>query len=358
MPYTTNTQVGAETAWSPSLTFAMPTPIAAHDTITVDAQLGALPAQTLPEDMTDVWVSVWNLEITSEHWNPLRLYDQFYLASFDKDSALVFPALEYDTDYVDPGIYHHKVKSIELLFTGKDGNGDFVEYSYECDQVVNPQPILTTAVYDLSATPELVLDRTTAQVGEGVGFTGMNLLAAAPANPRATASVTIGGRAVGTVEVDDSGSVQGTVVVPAGLAGTVEVRVANGPRSASALLSVSPAGGGAGGVDVNDPSTWHPNAQSGAVDHVATLKVAAKKIRSGKKLKLGGAGFAPGEAVIIKARGGKGRGARSFNKVVYANAAGSIKTNLRLKGAARGKWRVTAIGVTSGHGGKAVFSVR
>ncbi|MDQ6524449.1 hypothetical protein RB608_12600 [Nocardioides sp. LHD-245] len=357
-PYGHNTQVGPERTWSPSLSFAMPTPIASHDEITVDVDLGDLPANVLPEDLTEVWVSVWKLQFISEHWNPLNFYDEFYVASLDKDVPLAFPALEYETDYVDPGVYHHRVKSVELLFTGKDTNGDFAEYSFECDQVVNPQPILTTAVYDLSATPELVLDRATAQSGQSVSFTGTNLLAAAPAMPRAQASLTVGGIPVGSVEVDDSGGVAGSFAVPVGLSGTVEVRVSNGPKSASQMLQLSAGGSGPGGVDVNNPATWHPNAQGDVIDNQARLKAATKKVRSGKKVKLGGSGFAPGEAVIIKARTSKGKGTRLFTKVVYANASGAIKAGLRLKRAAKGSWRVTAIGVASGHGGATKVEVR
>lgn len=369
LPFVHDTRVGGETMWSPSLTLAMPSPIASRDEITVDVELGDLPAHVLPEDMVNVRVSVWELQFVNEHGSPLRFYDEFHLSALDKDVPLAFPALEYETDYADAGIYNHRVKSVDLLFTGEDTNGEFAEYSFECDQVVNPQPILTTAVYDLSASPELTLDRATARAGQPVDFTGANLLAAPPSMPRAQASVTVGGIPVGVVQVDDSGAVLGSFTVPSGLSGAVEVRVVNGARSASQMLELPVASGpgsgpgpSAGGVDVADPETWHPNAQGDVVDNRAKVKVAAKRVRSGKRLKLGGSGFAPGEAVIVKARSSKGKGQskgkRFFSKVVYANASGAIKSKVKVRAAVKGKWRVTAIGVASGRGGAAKFKVR
>ncbi len=364
-PYTTNQKVGGDTSWSPTLRLEHPSPIPTSDEVTVKADLGALPGGTMPESLNELWVEVYHLRL--DHgiaWSgPLRLYDEFYIGDWDKDSPLDLPEIE-DTDiYSVTGLYDYRPKSIYLLFRGKDANDEGVEYSYECDQVVNSQPILNVAVYDLAGTPELLLDRSEARIGDNVVFDGVNLLAAAPASPRVRASVTIAGQAAGTVEVDDSGAVHGSLTVPAGLSGTVKVRVANGAKLAEAdlVLSTLPGGGGGGpvgGVDVNNPATWHVNAQGDIVNGLAQVKVAAKKVRSGGKLKIGGSGFAPGEAVIVKAKGGKGKGARTFTKVVYANAVGAIKAGLKLKKAAKGKWRITAIGVASGRGGLAKFKVR
>ncbi|GAA1520689.1 hypothetical protein GCM10009788_25700 [Nocardioides humi] len=358
-PYTTNQQIGGETDWTTTLRLDHPSPIPVGDEVTVEAELGPLPPGTMPESMDDLRVQVYHLEFVNSVSGPLKLYSDNWIGDWDRNTPLALPEIEQEDSYAVAGLWDHRPKKIYLLFTGKDAGGEFIEYSFACDQVVNPQPILTTAVYDLSATPSLVLDRYQAQPGHTVAFTGKHLLAAAPTMPRAQANVTVGGVPAGAVEVDDSGAVRGGFTVPAGLSGTVEVRVSNGMRSATAPLAISALpGGGVGGVDVNNPATWHPHAQGGLVDHQAKVRVAAKKVRTGKKLKLGGSGFAPGEAVVIRAKGRKGKGKKLVTKVVNANAAGAIKANLKLRGAAKGTWRLTAIGVASGRGGATKFKVR
>ncbi|WGX96340.1 hypothetical protein [Nocardioides sp. L-11A] len=355
-PYTTNQQIGGETNWTTTLRLDHPGPIPVDDEVTVEAELGALPAGTMPESMDDLRVQVYYLELVNGIGGPLRLYSDNWIGDWDRNTPLVLPEIEQEDTYSVAGLWEHRPKKIYLLFTGKDSGGEFVEYSFGCDNVVNPQPILTTAVYDLSATPALLLDRGGAQSGQTVSYTGSHLLAGAPAMPRARASVTVAGISAGTVEVDDSGAVQGSFVVPAGLSGTVEVRVTNGARSAGAALTISSSG--PGGIDLNNPATWHPNAQTGVVDGQAKVKLAAKRVRSGSAVKLGGSGYASGEAVVIRVKGGKGAGKKLFTKVVYANAAGAIKGKVKLKRAAKGKWRITAIGVASGRGGTAKLTVR
>ncbi|HEY1117749.1 MAG TPA: hypothetical protein VGE43_08595, partial [Acidimicrobiales bacterium] len=264
-PYTIDQQVGGDTNWSPTVRLDHPSPLPSGDEVTVEAELGVLPAGTMPTSMTDLYLDV-ELEFTHTvpGPGPLRVFhSDFYFASFDKDAPLVIPEIEYQMSWSDPGLYDLRPKRVWLLFTAQDLGGNWVEYSFECDQVVNPQPLVTVPVYDLSATPELTLDRFTAQAGQSVGFAGRNLLAAAPMSPRVRATVTIAGNPAGTVEVDDSGAVHGNLSVPAGLSGTVEVRVTNGAKSAAAMLELSPPPGGGGvvgGVDVNNPATWHVNA--------------------------------------------------------------------------------------------------
>lgn len=355
-------QLPGETTWSPTLTIDVPTAVASGNTFLVKAQLGDLPANTFPDDLTNVEIALGDLRLVSENVIDMRINDAYDVASFDTDQPLAFQEFEYEFDYVDPRVYHHRIDRIALTLYGTDSTNTAVQYDYECDPLLNAPTIFDIAVYDLNGTPGLTLGRTSAQVGQTVSFAGTNLLAAAPSDPPAQATVTVGGKPAGLVDVDGSGAVVGTFVVPTGLSGTVEVRVTNGAKSASRPLTISgPTGNG--GVNVNNPSTWHLNAQGDVVNNLAKVKVASKKVRSGKKLKLGGSGFAPGEAVIVKAkalkaRSTKGKTARLFTKVVYANAAGAIKAALKLKKAAKGKWRVTAIGIASGRGGVATFKVK
>ncbi|WP_110206002.1 hypothetical protein [Nocardioides daejeonensis] len=332
-PYAENTRVGAESTWSPSLTFRHPTPIPTNDMVTTEVELGALPGNTLPESLKNVRVSVDYLEFKSEHWNPLRFYAEFTVPALDHTQSLAFPEMEYDTDYGDPGIYDYRVKSIDLLFTGEDLNGEFAEYAYRCDQIVNPRPLFTLGVYDLAATPAITLSQGTVRQGGSVRITGTGMLAAAPTQPPAQVEVAVGGTVMGRYPLDASGSFAGVLPVPPFASpGSVTVRAVNGTKSATAALEVL-AGKG-------------------------RVSVAPKKVRSGKAVTVTGSSYRPGERVTVSLKGGSRAGRKSFAKSVTASADGTFKASIKLKKAARGKWKVSAIGSSSKRSARANLKVK
>ncbi len=326
-------RIGAETTWSPTLRFTHPSPIPVNDMVTTEVELGPLPAGTVPIDMFDVTLYVYDLEFSSQHSTLFRFYAEVPYESIAAGQPITLPELEYDASYSEPGSYEHRVKKIRIYFAGNDAAGDFVEYVYECDQVVNPQTILTTAVYDLSAGATVSLDATSARQGAAVRMSGTNMLAAAPSDPRALATVTIGGVAVGAFPIDDSGSFTADVRVPAFVAaGNLAVRATNGSRSASSTLTVTAL--------------------------KASVQVTPKRAKRGKKITLKGSSFKPGESVRITLKGGRKAGRKAFAKSVKVSAAGGFSVKIKLKGAAVGRWTVRATGASSRRTGAGKFTVK
>lgn len=332
-PYGANTRIGGESVWSPSLTFNHPTPIPAGEEITTSVQMGDLPANVLPEDLHDVHASVGYLEFQSEHLYPLRFYNEFYVPTLDATQPLSFPEWEYDTDYADVGTYNHRVKSIALLFTGKNSADEFAEYSFECDKVVNPQQVLTTSVYDLSLAPSLTAAPLATRQGRVIRLTGANLLVSAPTDPAAQVNVTIGGISVGSYPLDASGALIADVTVPAYLKpGERVVQVTNGAKTVTTTITVKVV--------------------------KAKLTAAPKSVKANKSVTITGTKFQPSEKVRLVLKGGKKKGKKSFKKTVTADALGQVTAKIKLKKAARGKWKVTAIGTSSARPGKTKFKVR
>lgn len=193
LPLADNTQIGGETTWSPSLSVEIPTQIQYADPVTMSVALGAMPAGILPEDVHNAQVYLWDLTFTSPQTSALSFSDSFNTAMIDKDQPIPFPDLEYETSFHQAGLLEHRLKSVKIYVTGETAGGAFTEYSFECDQVVNPATLFTVAVYDLAGEASLTLDRGSATPGESVAFTGTNLLFAAPSTPSAQAALSVGG---------------------------------------------------------------------------------------------------------------------------------------------------------------------
>lgn len=333
LPYADNTRIGGETTWSPSLRLVVPSPIPARELVTTKVQLGALPGGTLPISMQDVKVQIYPLELINDATAPMKFFGEFKLPTLDHTQPLAFPELEYNDQWPDAGIFSHRVKSIFVLIAGEDTGGNFAEFSFACDQVINAQPVLTTAVYDLAATPALVVEPGAARQGGAVHVRGTHLLAAAPTNPPAHVTVTIGGVAVGAFPVDESGAFSAHVQVPAYVApGAVTVTAANGPKAASAGLTVTAAAG--------------------------KVKAGPKKVKQNKAVTLSGSSFMPGEKVKLTLKGKGKSGRKSFAKTVKANASGAFKVKVKMKKAVRGTWKVNATGSSSKRKGATRFKVK
>lgn len=335
-PYEENTKISDDIAWTTSVRLNVPTPLPTQQSITAEAELGALPAALLPEPLTSVEASTYLTFVSPESpGSPLKLNRwRQYLGAHDGVTPIKLEEIEYDTHWADAGVFSYQTKAVEIWLSGRNAADEAVEYSFACDQVVAPTTLLTVAAYDLNAAPELTADPTGAGQGSMVRLTGRNLLAAAPTTPPAAVAVTIGGESVGAFPLDQAGGFSAVVRVPDFVTpgAAVQVRAANGPKVATTALAVT--------------------ATKGA------LKVSPGKAKPGKKLTLKGSRFKPGEKVKLTLKGGKGAGKKAFSTTVKAGSTGSFTKRVKLKRAAKGGWKAKAVGASSKRGATKRFTVR
>lgn len=332
-PYGTNHRIKDNITWTTPVRLNIPSPVRAGVQITAETQFGDLPADLLPVALHDFEIdSDVSFSVDGSSDLSMRTYNVSY-GTYDPSTSLLMDELEVDTTWSDAGMYVHRPTQVYFEMTGLDAADDYLEFTFACDNVVNPPILLTVAVYDPSATPVIVLDKYAAKQGATIQIVGANLLSAAPTDPAAEATVTIGGVTIGSYPIDESGALDVRVKVPAYAApGSVQVRAANGVRSASTSMQVT--------------------ATKGKV--TASPKAVAK----GKKVTLQGSRFKPREKVALVLKGGRGKGAKAFKASVKVRADGTFTKALKLKKSAAGKWRVTATGAASKRTARTSFRVR
>lgn len=314
-----------------SITIDHPAPIRTEQGQTVEVTLSELPANTFPKDLTTAKVAL-RLGIDDGRWGFQYQAERTLVGGFDASSPVAFGEFEEDdVAYYEAGIHPWAVKDLQIQLSGDNEVDTGWFFILECDQLVNPQPIVNVAVYDLTAAATATVSKASAKQGTKVTVTGRHLLAGAPTGTE-KAVVTVGGQQVAELPVDATGTAKGTVTVPPFLApGKVQVRLTNGAKSASTALKVEAA--------------------------AAKVVPGAKQVKAGARLKVSGTKFKPGEKVTVALTGGKGSGKKSFSKSVKANASGGFTVQVKLNGAAKGGWKVRATGASSKRVGKASFKV-
>lgn len=332
-PYTSNVRVKDNITWNTQIRLNHPSPIQARQAVTAEVEfMTPLPGGVFPET---VYQAELDVEISFENGivGPLKFVKvNQWLDTFNAANPLTIDEIEDSYQWYDPDLYPQRPGQLNMLLTGRDGADEFLEFSFVCDQQINQPSLFTLGVYDLTATPKVAIDQAQAKQGKRILVTGQNLLATAPTNPPAQATVTIGGIVAGTLPIDESGAIDGLVKVPDFVKpGTVQVRVSNGSKVATAALTVKAAKG--------------------------KLKTTAKQVQRGKKITLKGSAFQPSEKVKIKLTGGRGTGTKSFTVTVRANKKGVFSRSVTLSQAAYGAWKVTVTGTSSGRVGRANFKV-
>lgn len=334
LPYGVNTRVSDNITWTTPVRLNIPSPMQAGQSVTAEVDLGALPSGLVPEAMTEVYVD-YEVVFTSLAGGNLymELADR-YFPTFDATSAPDLEEAENVESWGAVGVHDYSPKEAKVLITGLNAAGEFTEYSFACDQIVAPTTLLTVAVYDLNATPELTADVYAVGQGGTINLVGKHLLAAAPTTPPASVSVTIGGEAAGSFPLDAAGGFAGAVRVPDFVrpGATVAVQVTNGPKSASTQISVT----------------------AGR----ASIAASPTKVKRNKKVTLKGASFKPGETVAISLKGGKKKGKKSFSVKAKASSTGTISVKVKLKKAAKGAWKIAASGASSGRMATGSFKVK
>lgn len=331
-PYGANTRIKDNITWTTPVRLNIPTPLRASEEVTIETQLGSLPADIVPVDLTYFNIdSSVEFAVVGRSALGFSLYSINY-GDYDASAPLALQEMEISTYWPDAGIYVHRPKSVWFLLKGYVGD-TYHEYTFACDQLLDADPLLSTAVYDPSATPTLELDEYAVRQGRTVGIVGAHLLGSAPTTPAAQATVTIGGLVVGSYPIDESGAIDVRVTVPPfAPPGSVQVRVDNGPRRASTPLTV---------VALKGKITASP-----------------KKVATGKAITLRGSSFKPGETVKLTLKGGRGAGKKSFSTKAKAGADGTFTKAVKLKKAAKGSWKVSAAGSASKRSGRTSFKVR
>lgn len=335
-PYTTNQLVGSKFTWNTTIKLEHPAPLAANDPVTVRTTIGAVPANRIPSIAKNATIGEVSVVFTNDVAGDLQVRSNpVHLGAYNTASPLSIPEFAYTVNFGDAGFFSHRPKSVYILLNGHTAGDDFLEYSLTCDLVVNPQPILTAAVYDLRATAELTTTSLSARQGARIRLTGKHFLFQAPRTPAARATVTIGGISAGTLTVNQTGAVSGVVTVPPFVKPGTQVRVVarNGSKQATVTIAVKAAKGKA--------------------------KVNRKKVRPGARLTVSGSAFKPGERLRITVKGGRAaKGAkRSFVTSVKVKKNGKFSKRVALRKAAKGNWKVTVKGAASGRTAKVKFKV-
>ena len=332
-PYGTNRRLQDNISWATTVRMNIPTPVRAGVEVTTEVEFGPLPADLLPLDLQGFEIDS-DVSFATDESSDLnfRTYNVPY-GEYDASAPFAMDELEVDTYWSEAGLYLHRPKEVYFELTGLDADDNYLEFTFACDNIVNPPELLTVAIYDPDASPSLLLDEYYVKQGGALGLIGEHLLGSAPTTPAPEATVTVGGIVIGSYPIDESGAIDVRIKVPAFTpAGSVQVRVSNGSRSATATLQVQ-AGKG-------------------------KVKAAPKAASSGKKIKLTGSKFKPGEQVKLTLKGGRGKGTKSFTTTVKTKANGTFAKAVKLKKAAKGSWRVTATGSSSKRTARTSFKVR
>lgn len=330
-------KIGAGSSWAPSMTIDHPATAPAASAQTIEVALGTLPANTFSEDLPLEASLKVIIDFEDGSGSTFAFEANRELGPFDKDAPLEIGELETENTWFSSGKYDFRPKSVSVrLFGAPDPvNEPFVypDYRYDCDQIVNPDPLSQIRIYDPNADATISVTPVSGSQGSTFRVRGKDFAREAINNPSTDVKVFVGSVLAGAFDVDDIGSFDGSLRIPefARPGSAVVVQATDSGESARATIAVRV--------------------------KPASLK-ATKAARRGGKVKLTGGGFKPGEIVALSLKGGKGKGKKAFSVKVKAGASGTISTSVRLKKAAKGTWRATAAGPGSYRSAKAAFKVR
>ncbi len=328
-PLAENDPVTQNGTWTLPVTVDHPSPVPVFSSQTVGFELGDVPAGTFPDDLTDTTLDVF-VEFEDGRGGSLQFAaPSSFLGDFDPNQPLTLG--EYDVDNVEygesgPYSFFLKKVTVDILgFVGDEGRN----YRYSCDRVANPTSLVTVGVFDPNAPAQITLDSLQATQGQSVGISGRDFLAQV-----GSLTPTVGGEPANAFPVDEIGFFDGQLVVPEfAPPGQQEVRATYQGETATAFITV--------------------------VAKKAQL-VVTKAVKAGKTLAVNGSLFKPGEKVTLKLKkkGPAKKGTKkAFGTSVTAGPDGTISKGVKLKKAAKGSWKITAKGASSGRTAASGFKV-
>lgn len=329
-PLAENDPVTQNGTWSLPITVDHPSPVPVFSSQTVGFQLGSVPAGTFPEDLTDTSLDIF-VEFEDSRGGSLQFSaPTSVLGDFDASQPLALG--EYDVDnveYGESGRYSFFLKKVTVDILGTAGDTG-KNYRYSCDRVANPTSLVTVGVFDPNAPAQITLDSLQATQGQSVGIDGRDFLAQV-----GTLTPTVGGEAANALPVDEIGFFDGELVIPEfAPPGSQEVRATYQGETATAFITI--------------------------IAKKAQLAVASSPVKVGKKVVLTGSQFKPGEKVTLRLtkKGPAKKGTKkAFASSVTAGPDGTISKAVKLKKAAKGTWKVTAKGASSGRTAASGFKV-
>ncbi len=211
-------KIGGDTTWSPSVTIDHPGTAPADSAQTIEVVLGTLPGNTFPEDLpedVDLQVSVTFEDGTGDAFT---FEGRRPLAAFDKDAPLEVGEFETDNTWFDSGVYDFRPKAVQIrLFGAPDPVNnpfEYGDYRYDCDQVVNPDPLSQIRIFDPNAPASVSVTPGAGQQGSTLTVRGRDFAREATDDPDTDVTVFVGSISVGAFDVDDIGSFSGVVRIP------------------------------------------------------------------------------------------------------------------------------------------------
>lgn len=326
-----NQRISSDGTWTTSLTIDHPSPVPVNSGQTIGLDFGEVPADTFPEALPDARMLV-RVEFEDGRGGVLVYTTrERTIGAFDPTVPLPLGSEEID-DYIYSfsGRYTLGLKQIEVSVYGfQEDNLTYRDYRYECDRPAVAIPIVDFGVFDPAADARILLDSLQATQGQSIGIDGRDFLAqVGPVTP------TVGGEPANSFQVDEIGFFDGQLVVPEfAPPGQQEVRATYQGETATAFLTV--------------------------IAKRAQLAV-TKAVKVGKKLAVRGSQFKPGEKVTLKLKkkGPAKKGTKkAFGTSVNADSGGNISKAVKLKKAAKGSWKITAKGASSGRRAASGFKV-
>ena len=328
-PLAENERITQNGTWNVAVTVDHPSPVPVFSGQTVGLVLGDVPAGTFPVDLETTDLNL-TAEFEDGRGGTFSLTaPQRSIGAFDSSQPIELG--EYDIDdvqYGESGRYSFFLKKVTVDifgFVGDEGRN----YQFTCDRVANPTSLVTVGVFDPDAAAQITLDSFQATQGQSIGISGRDFLAQV-----GVLTPTVGNEPANTVEVDEIGFFDGELVVPEfAPPGQQQVRATYQGETATAFLTI--------------------------VARKAQLAV-TKAVRSGAKLAVTGSLFKPGEKVTLKLKkkGPAKKGTKSaYGSSVTAAPDGSISKAVKLKKAAKGSWKITAKGASSGRTAASGFKV-
>jgi hypothetical protein len=332
-PAAENQVVSRNVSWNTSITMDHPSPIPTQSSQTIGLQLGTVPASTFPEPLVDAGYELYlefetGLGFDLNFETPNR-----FIGDFDPTQPLTLGAEEIDdVTYFDSGRFALALKKITVAVYGTDTDPEaaFRDYRFECDRPAVGVPIVEFGVFDPAADAVIALDAVQATQGQSIGINGRDFK-----NVVGSVTPTVGGEPANALAIDEIGFFDGQLVVPEfAPPGQQEVRVTYQGETASTFLTV--------------------------VAKKAQLGVASKAVKAGKALGVTGSLFKPGEKVTLKLKkkGPAKKGTKNaYGTSVVAGPDGSISKAVKLKKAAKGSWKISAKGASSGRTAGSTFKV-
>lgn len=331
-PAAENQVISSNGTWSTSLTVDHPSPVPVGSSQTIGFELGEVPANTIPETLTDAGVVVYLEFENGTGFSQNYETEDRGLGTFDPTQPLDLGEEEVDgITYFDSGRFPLGLKGLSVAIYGTGTEGTFQDYRFECDRPTIAIPVVEFGVFDPTLDATITLDTIRATQGQSIGIDGRDFAAL---TTNGTVTPTVGGEPANTFPVDDIGFFDGQLVVPEfAPPGQQEVRATYQGESATALITV--------------------------VAKKAQLAV-TKAVKAGKTLAVNGSLFKPGEKVTLKLKkkGPAKKGTKkAFGSSVTAGPDGTISKGVKLKKAAKGSWKITAKGASSGRTAASGFKV-